>query len=48
MDNNENILKRDAALLELLIRTYGADTIKKEINKTKNIVSDGKRNNDCK
>lgn len=30
---NEKALKRDAALLELLVKTYGADTIKKEIRK---------------
>lgn len=45
---NEKALKRDAALLELLVKTYGADTIKKEIRKIKNTQSYGKQPNDRK
>lgn len=41
-----SIFKRDTALLELLVKKYGAETLKQEIknfNKTKKIESDGRK-----
>lgn len=42
-----DILTRDSALLELLVRKYGADTLKREIKayKNKKTINDGKQRN---